>query len=332
MRAGQVPFRTDQGLDVLPIEAVVYYKRLLASPEQKLKDYYKLLYASYQDQPPLGDADFQLYETVPLDGRTAGGVALGQDTVDNSLWIALLVRAGDKPKDNSEKARAELRDEVRKVIAGKTVSLGLAPALDEAVRRLSSAGQANPQGETLLQYQIPAVPADGRLLDNPRDRVPQYKSLDVRAPTDVLAYPGVVEITLPPASELQLWSNLDPLEAGVGDFPPALDDTTPNDRVITWLRIRASAAVRTRLLWVGINAVFVTQRTHVATNNSPTARARPIRQRCSLNPRDSRVRACHRNDRAGVTTAWQEIDDLLSAGPEVQVHDPRYPPGATACA
>src|SRR5690242_10296582 len=28
VRAGQVPFRTEQGLDILPIEAQIYYKRL----------------------------------------------------------------------------------------------------------------------------------------------------------------------------------------------------------------------------------------------------------------------------------------------------------------
>src|SRR5881628_2138069 len=35
-RAGQVPFRTEQGLDVLPIEAQVYFKRELPAPADKL--------------------------------------------------------------------------------------------------------------------------------------------------------------------------------------------------------------------------------------------------------------------------------------------------------
>src|SRR5215212_2226207 len=47
VRAGQVPFYTDRGLDVLPVEGRAFFKRRMASPDQTLKDYYSLLYASY---------------------------------------------------------------------------------------------------------------------------------------------------------------------------------------------------------------------------------------------------------------------------------------------
>ena len=42
---------------------------------------------------------------------------------------------------------------------------------------------------------------------------------------DVLSEPGTVEVTLPKFEELTLWNNLDPLESGVGDLPPAIDDS-----------------------------------------------------------------------------------------------------------
>src|SRR5438128_7186961 len=45
-RAGQVPFRTELGLDVLPVDARVYFKRPLADQPQGLVDYYGALYAS----------------------------------------------------------------------------------------------------------------------------------------------------------------------------------------------------------------------------------------------------------------------------------------------
>src|SRR6185295_5559429 len=32
VRAGQIPFRTNQGLDVLPVEAQIYYKRKISNP------------------------------------------------------------------------------------------------------------------------------------------------------------------------------------------------------------------------------------------------------------------------------------------------------------
>src|SRR5437868_746902 len=118
VRAGQVPFRTERGLDVLPIEAQVYYKRRLLNPDAKLRDYYKQLYASYTGTPFTNDVDLQLYETVALDSPNRSGIALGQETVDHSLWVALLVRAGDQPSGSKP-----LRDEVREAIANKVLSL-----------------------------------------------------------------------------------------------------------------------------------------------------------------------------------------------------------------
>src|SRR5258708_4609287 len=41
VNAGPVPFRTELGLDVLPIEAPVYYKRPLPGPSPHLLDYYR---------------------------------------------------------------------------------------------------------------------------------------------------------------------------------------------------------------------------------------------------------------------------------------------------
>jgi hypothetical protein len=328
VRAGQVPFRTDLGLDVLPVEAQVYYKRKVDNPSQQLRDYYKLLYASYAGEGQVSDADLRLYETVPLDARSTNGVSLGDDTVDGSLWVALLVRAGDRPRDNTEQGLEELREEARAAIAGKTLSLGVVPALESVTRVLSPAGQANPEGETLLTYQLPSLPPGGNLPAARDQRAPQYRPLDVSPRADVLAAPGVVEMNLPGAAELRLWNNLEPLEPGVGDFPPALEDTNLSGRVITWLRIGAAGAARARLLWVGVNAVSVTQRAHVTSEILPDGTGRPDQSvflsRVPVVPGSVRLRVTVR----GETREWAEIDDLLSAGPEIQVPDPRQPPGS----
>ena len=328
VRAGQVPFRTDRGLDVLPVEAQVYYKRKVTNATTQLKDYYKLLYSSYKGQPP-ADAAITLYETVPIDGREGNEVAIGQETTDGSLWIALLVRAGDKPAGNTETAREDLRNKVREAIAGKTISLGLVPATDEATRKLLPGGLANPEGEGLLQYLIPNIPKEGLLPTDPTQRFPKYKPVEARPLVDVLTNPGVVEITLPAVSDLKLWTNLDPLEQGVGDFPPSLEDSSLNDRLITWLRIQASAAVRSRVLWVGINTVSVTQRAHVADEVLPNGSGAPDQVVVLSNrPIISNSVRLRVTTTEGQTRQWQEIDDLLSAGPEVQVPDLRQPPGA----
>lgn len=328
VRAGQVPFRTDQGLDVLPIEANVYYKQKIVGAETLITDYYKLLYASYKGTPP-NDADIQLYQSVPIDGREGNEVAIGQDATDRSAWIALMVRSGDKPTDNTEKAREELREKAREAIAGKTISLGIVPAIDQATRTLLPGGTANPEGEPLLQYLIPNVRGDGLLPADPNQRVPQYKALISSPRVNVLDTPGVVEITLPSVAELRLWSNLDPLEQGVGDFPPSLEDSRLSDRVITWLRIQASPGVRARLLWMGINTVSITQRAHVTSELLPDGTGAPDQavalSRRPVVPKSVRLVVTPPVGEAG---DWQEIDDLLAAGPEVQVPDLRQPPGA----
>jgi hypothetical protein len=328
VRAGQVPFRTDRGLDVLPVVAQVYYKRKVLSPSTQLTDYYKLLYSSYQGQPP-ADSAITLYETVPVDGREGNEIAIGQETTDGSLWLALLVRATDKPADNTDVAREALRNKIREAIAGKTISLGFVPATTEATRELSPGGLANPEGEGLLQYLIPNLPKGGLLPSDPAQRFPIYKPVEARAPIDVLANPGVVEITLPSAAaELNLWTNLDPLEQGVGDFPPSLEETNLNDRLLTWIRIQASPGVRTRVLWVGINTVTVTQRAHVADEILPNGTGTPdqvvVVSNRPIVSNSTRLRVTTGNK----TQEWREIDDLFSAGPEVYVPDTRRPPGA----
>ena len=327
VRAGQVPFRTNAGLDVLPVEARVYYKRRLTNAAPQITDYYKLLYASYQGQPP-NDADIQLYETIPLNGSEGNEVAIGQETTDSSVWIALLVRSGDKPADNTPQAKEDLKEKVRRELAGKTLSLGIVPALDDPTRQLSPTGIANPEAQTLLQYLIPKVGADGLLPTDPALRTPQYRPLDVRAPIDVLAHPGVVEINLPAAADLRLWTNLDPLEQGVGDLPPSLEDSALNDRVITWLRVQASAAVRAKILWTGINTVNITQRAHVSNEVLPDGTGAPdqvvVVSRRPIIPKSVRLTVAANNE----VRVWQEIDDLLAAGPEVQVPDLRQPPGS----
>lgn len=320
VRAGQVPFRTARGLDVLPIEAQVYYKRGLVDATRV--NYYTQLYASYLQTLP--NAQPNLYETVLLPPNTSAPVDLGQgqDTIDGCLWVALLVRASDKPY-------AQLIDEARQAIGGKTLSLGIVPFLTDASRELVPTGNATAQAGSLLQYQIPNIPASGGL-PTTGNREPAYRTLDPTVTNDVLAEPGVVEITLPAAADLVLWNNLDPLEAGAGNLPPALDDTNLNDRVITWLRVSLPAGGQARLLWVGINSAMVTQRATVVNELLPPGTGNPD-QVMTL----SKAPVIHGSVNLtstlnNVTRQWYEIDDLLKVGPEVPVVNKRLPPGAAA--
>src|SRR5262249_36597877 len=146
-------------------------------------------------------------------------------TMDHSLWVALLVRAADKPYAQTiQAARHEIGD--------KVLNLGLAPYYDQPQQALLPATLGG-AASNMLAYQVPQIPANGRLPSNPADRVPQYRTLL----TDPLpAEPRIIQVPLPPEDQLTLWSNFDPLESGVGEFPPNLADTTVSDRLITWLR------------------------------------------------------------------------------------------------
>ncbi len=327
VRAGQVPFRTKQGVAVLPIESQVYFKRELPAPEDQLAaDYYKQLYASFLNVAPTKRLRF--YETVPLNATSGLDLA---NTVDNSVWIALLLRSIDKPVDKKR------IDDVRRELANSTLSLGIVPFSTDATRHIRPGDAAARVNQRHLQFQLPIVPADGLLPNDPSLRDARYKSLPAVFPDQsVLDEPGVVEITLPDVGGLVTWENLEPTEGGVGDFPPALEDTNLSERVITWLRITphhpdssTPVTMGLGLSWVGINAAMVSQRTRVAEEVLPKGTGEPdqvvIMSRTPVLLDSIRLTVTGSFE----TRVWQVIDDLSAAGPEVPSADPRSVPGRT---
>lgn len=310
VRGGGVPFRTQLGLDVLPVEARVYFKRRLAATPAVL-DYYRLLYASYQVPFPV---DVQLYETVALDRAVVDSVDLNVDTVDRCLWIAVLARKNDAPMAGDDPWKM-----IRDQLGGRTLTLGIVPALDATSARLLPGGNAQPR--QLLRFELPSVPADGRVPRDGSDRpAPTYRQLEPRTEVDLLTVPGVVQLPLPPASQLTVWKDIDPLEAGVGGMPPPLDDPALGARVITWLRIRADGAAQARIQWAGINATLVRQIERIGAEPLLDGDGTPDQTRrlarAPVVP-GSVVLVTRVGDDAPVR--WEEIDDLAAAAPEVPV-------------
>lgn len=324
--AGDIPFRSERGLDVLPVEARLFYKRRVADPTGTLGAHYNLLYASLKKEETGAATELTLYETVAFDGERGPGLSLSDDTVDGCLWIALLARAAD---DAQEKDKEKLRDALRDAIAGKTLNIGIVPALGHAARRLDPGGRSADGTQPLLRFQVPRPPQGGRLPAEPAPREAEYRSLDARSRVDVLLEPGVVEVSLPAASEMQLWSDLDPLESGSGGFPPALNDARLEQRVVTWVRIGSDAPLTSRLLWVGINAVEITQRDRIESEVLAEGTGEPDQSRVLAHPPviPGSVRVFV-GQQDGSWDEWAQVNDLLAAGPEVPVHDPRQPPGA----
>jgi len=301
LTAGQVGFRTTQGVDVLPVEARIFAKRAMAdtSADPELKGYYEQLYAAF-NLPALGDVS--LYETVAMPPE---GIDLGTETIDRSLWIALLTRASDRGPDAVAAARSAL--------AGRTLTLGFVPIAEAAERRMGPAAPAL-QPEPILE-----APQPGPLS---ADRQPRYRRIPLRLDGDVLQAPGTAQAVLP--GDLSDFEGLEPLESGTGQFPPPLEDTALAARLIGWLRLRAPAGVAMRLLWVGINAVMVEQRTRIQGEALPSGTGEPGQV----------VALAHKPVLAGSVRltvngrSWSATDDLAAAGSEVPGEDPRLAPGA----
>lgn len=321
--AGNVPFHTRNGLDVLPIETAVFYKRRLTKDDRDNieEQVYEQIYASFLER---GDT-LEYYETSPLLPPVSGAsypmVDLGE-TLDGSLWLALLARS------------AEEVDNARDVIANSTLTLGILPAITEAEKILYPAG-TEVAALSKLVYQIPKMPENGLLPDNPTERVAQYATLPDRPSSDLLASPGVVELRLPEKDKLKLWANLEPTEEGTGDFPPAIEDTEIADRLITWLRIRLQESdvvdekirqLRGRISWVGINATQITQRIRVFAENLGAGTGEPDQSKTLINTPVI-------PDSVELTVngmAWTEVEDLLVATSEVPTSTPQTMPGTIA--
>ena len=316
-RAGQVPFRTTRGLDVLPVEGRLWVKKKVSASTPELLSYYQQLYASYRGTP----AGFtpQLYEAVPFPSPSGAPIALS-DTVDECLWLALLLREPD--------ARSGLTpDHLRDRLANRTLSLGVVPSVDDNTATLPSGRPFGGASGATLRVEVPSVPASGGLPEGLENRVPEYRPVPVSIESDLFSVPGIADVSLPDAASLGLWNNIDPLEAGVDGLPPMIEDEAVAKRVITWLRILPTPASSARFLWVGINAVLVTQSDRIVDELLPEGTGEPEQtvrlSRAPVLPQSVTVTVTFQ----GRTDPWEEINDLGVAGAEVPVPDPRTAPG-----
>jgi hypothetical protein len=318
LRAGKVPFRTTRPLDVLPIEGRIYFKQKIDSPSDQMTAYYQQLYASFRGTPQDPPPTLYQAQSFPLPGGDP--VQLSQ-TVDGFLWLALFVRESDKPP-------ASWMDAAREAIAGKTLTVGVVPFLENNTAILPSGRAVSAPSPVTLEFDIPSLPASGGLVDS-QNRVPQYRPLSSSPSTDVFTQPGVVDVTMPDKNSLRLWNNIDPLESGVGALPPSLEDTSLNDRLITWLRIRPSAVTPAQFKWIGINCTPVSQRERISAEVLPAGTGEPDQvMKLSHAPVLAKSVTIAVTTKQGVTTAWTEVDDMFLAGPEVPVPDLRLPPGS----
>ena len=307
VRAGAVPFRTRGAIDVLPVESRAFIKHKVQLQEVD-QAYYEMLYRAVDPDAPV--PQFDAYETREVDGSRS--VALSEDTADGALWVALLAPPG---RSVQEAAQA---------IAGKVLSLGLVPDVDAQARTLPSAGQGGVEGnvDELVRYALPqrvSVSAG----EPPQAR---YTTLLPTRADNVLQGPGIVELPLPASADaIFTWNDLDPLEAGVGDFPPALDDSALAGRIVSWVRVAPPRSAGLRVKWVGVNAALVDQRVSVSNevlgqgDGTPDQLLRFSRTGLVSDGVVLRVIDAGSSGETGTTNAtpWTQVDDLMAAGPEL---------------
>ncbi|WP_085314800.1 baseplate J/gp47 family protein [Derxia lacustris] len=240
--AGALPFITDSGLDLPPVEGLAVFKRTVAAPDPALLDYYRQLYeATGRDWAAGGSALAPvLYETVALDDLPAA-FDVGAEAVDGALWLALLA-----PKA----ASAAEREQVRNELAESTLSIGLVPERADPSAAIVPGASARPA--PALGVWIPKVGSSA-----------SYARLDAVAPAGFPDRAGILQVTLPRAEAIASWGIDEPLEAGVGELPPLLVDDELNDRLLTWLRIDGLGTAGVKLRWAGVHCATVTQRTRV---------------------------------------------------------------------
>ena len=259
--------------------------------------------------------DLEFYQTVPFEAPVSPAAMASIDlasavTVDRALWVALLARPSEDPR------------EAAGVLAGHVLTLGLVPAVDDSARVLRPGGAPASDAPTPLEYHIST-----RQLSADQ---PVYHKL--QADENTVDDVTLVQLTLPDAATIDVWDDLLPGEDGVGDYPPVLDDDTVRTRLIAWVRVRVSlpqnatelpAGVKVRYGWLGVNATRVTQRSAVIGEPLGTGTGEP----------DQRVRLVNTPviaDSVVVAVGgerWTPTDDLLAAPPEVPTQDPALPPG-----
>lgn len=320
VRSGAIPFRTRHALDVVPLESLAMVKEEVV-PSKEDAAYYRMLYQSVTDSV---DAEPRMYRTRVLDGRRA--IHLADQTVDGVLWIALLL-----PEPFDPATAGILRESARSWMAGRYLSLGIAPWLENRPRELGTLGGqgGGDDPSPIARVEIPLA----SFQESKQGRRPKagWVSRPFRGGGQLHKGPDVLEVQMPGevgALDLSAWEDLDPLEAGVGDFPPALEDSKLAARVVGWLRVVPSNASDLAVNWAGLNVAWMDQKQVIANEVVGRGDGMPdqsfrFREK-GVVPGSVAVRVIPDAQRE----SWTEIDDIWAAAPEVRWMDPSAPPGS----
>jgi hypothetical protein len=245
---GPLPFETLQEVSVAPVTGEVYLKRRVSvDTHPALAETIAELGALY------GGRALDTYETTPLfaDGLARPqGVDLVAETVDRCLWIALLA-----PRAGRDEDPVALRERVREQLARqedgapRLINVGVLPALVVPDER-DEIAEAAPVAAA-WEISVPGPDAT------------DYHALEpAPGSAEGLRRAGVVRLVPPGPSLIGVGPSARGVDAraGIDDEPPRLDDPERQQRLVAWLRLRATPETQQlRLSWVGLHAVQVEQ-------------------------------------------------------------------------
>lgn len=329
VEAGSVSFLTRDGVTVLPVDVQVYYKRPVPPEDPRNAEFqarHEAVRLAFEAaSAEAGDAESEddgvtlvFYEPAVMPSPTPASpspvVDLNQDTLDQALYLAFLAPPNVP------------LDDVREAMANEVLSIGIAPALVDTVPPLLPR-RTNPVREPVpsLLYEIPDVQEGATSAS--------YSRLAVIQEPDILSQVGIVQLQLPEAARLRTWEITDPLQEGVEDFPPRIDDDDARERLVTWVRLRLAprpdgpTTPSARLTWVGVNAARVVQSVPVVNEAVGIGTGEPDQAFALANrpilPETMRLVVEGQN---GIGELWRMTDDLLAAGP----YDPVFTLDAAA--
>ncbi|MBK8814432.1 MAG: putative baseplate assembly protein [Methylococcaceae bacterium] len=321
--AGNVDFLTNDGLNILPVEAQLFYKQPILETDDRYRGFVEK-YEAIRQAEELASSNssssgsavrLAFYETAKMNAPSSGNPNPVLDlskAQDNALYLALLAPQNIDPAA------------VRSVIANQTLSIGLAPDLSGDIKPLKPLALKSSTVQSVrILYEMPANASENAV-------VAQYLQLTPMVDTDISENTGIVQVQLPDLAQLQTWTFSDPLAEGIGDFPPRLEDDQLLDRLITWIRIRVaksdttnSSTANLRLTWAGINAARVYQAVPVVNELLGFGSGEPD-QSFGLSNTPAlphTISIAVQDVDSGEITLWRLTDDLLSAGRNDQVFD-----------
>ncbi|MGJ0506528.1 MAG: putative baseplate assembly protein [Methylocystis sp.] len=307
-RAGKTPFRVEGAQDcpVWPIEALAVARVRAPAPktsetggpgsadDPELFDVAQARLEALKTLLPLADAgaDPAYYKPSYLRQGQAGALSC-RDTVDQTLWIALLsLSPGVAPAFSGANG------------ASVTFAFDLADPAPQVMEAVSCAqGSGAPGGDLLFEIARYAA-----------DKSVSFERLVVESDsTDALSRPGVIRLALPGFATNATVPEVDDVLDGAGDRPPPLleDDRA---RVRIWLRLRRRNGVPPDLSLIAANAAQAVQASAAAPEFLGVGTGQPGQRfqlaQAPVIAGDTAMPVMIEVEEGGVWRPWSEIESL----------------------